>query len=532
MPHLRQRQPVLACLYALGLLWALSGGYSTAQTEEVTVANCTQRTLDFLPFEYALAGLSADRIADLDAFLATAAIPDIQAAMAEQRFGAEDLVLYYVGRIQRYDAGQLNAILELNPDALGIARALDAERAAGAVRGPLHGIPVLLKDNIATGDGLHTSAAAAVMRDAYADRDAFIVSQLRAAGAVILGKANMTEWAGIMGPSFPPGFSVLGGQSRNPYGAGFSTGGSSAGSAVAVAANLVTVAIGTETQGSISSPASSNSLVGLKPSLGLVSRDHIIPITAYQDTAGPLARSVTDMAILLTALAVADSADPAALDAAPLAGRDFTAYLDPDGLRGLRVGLVRMTINDEENVLLDRAVTTLRDAGADVIPLALPQPELNVTPVLLHGMRSDLHAYLEATNAPVKTLAEIVAYNEQDPQHCAPQGQAHLIDALALPQTNDDIAALAAANRDHAAAAIHDALMSDDLDVLLTVANRFAGVYAPAGFPALIVPAGYTQDGQPFGLTFVGDFLSEPTLIAAAYAFEQEAQARVNPVLD
>lgn len=504
----------------------------TAQTQEVTMSNCTARTLDFLPFEYALAGLSTERSAELGAFLVTAAIPDIQAAMAEGRLTAEELALFYLRRIQQVDVGQLNAILELNPDVLAIARTLDDERAAGLVRGPLHGIPVLLKDNVATGDGMHTSAGAAILRDAYANRDAFIVSQLRVAGAVLLGKANMSEWAGIMSSEFPPGFSVLGGQTRNPYGTDFSPGGSSSGSAVAVAAHLVTVAIGTETQGSISSPASSNSVVGLKPSLGLVSRDHIIPITAYQDTAGPLARSVTDLAILLNVLAVHDPEDAASEEAAALAGYDFTTSLDPDGLRGLRIGVVTATaVGDEEQRLLNQAVETLRDAGAETIEINPPAPEVDVMPVLLYGMRSDLHAYLEASGAPVGTLAEIVAYNEQSPEQCAPHGQGYLTDALALTLTPEEVAEKASTNEANTAAVIREAIEQDDLDLLLTVASRYARVYAPAGFPALIVPAGYQDSGQPFGITFVGTALSEPTLIAAAYAFEHAAAPRQNPPL-
>ncbi|MCB0801417.1 MAG: hypothetical protein KDB91_13015, partial [Bacteroidales bacterium] len=251
-------------------------------------------TRDFAPFQAALDAYTPAQAAALDALIRGKTIPELQALMDSGDLTATDLVVYYLDRIRRYDVDKLNAVLELNPAALEIAQALDAERTAGAVRGPMHGIPVLLKDNIATGDAMHTAAGAAVMLDWEPDRDAFLVAQLRAAGAVILGKANLSEWANWMGGCVPNGFSANGGQTRNPYGP-YETYGSSSGSAVAVAADLATVSVGTETQGSIIMPAGINAVVGLKTSLGLVSRDHIIPLLPAQDVPGPMGRTVTDV---------------------------------------------------------------------------------------------------------------------------------------------------------------------------------------------------------------------------------------------
>ncbi|MEZ4769585.1 MAG: amidase family protein [Caldilineales bacterium] len=298
----------------------------------------TKRARDLDPFSDALAGLTTQRRAELDALLADATVLDMQDAMAGGRLTSEELVTWYIDRIQRYDIDTLNSVMELNPQALEIAHQLDAERAAGTVRGDMHGIPVLLKDNIATGDGMHTTAGAYALKDWQPDRDAFLVQQLRDAGAVILGKTNLSEWANWMDPCMPDGFSVLGGQTRNPYGP-FTTYGSSSGSAVAAAANLAAVTVGTETQGSIIMPAQINSVVAIKTSMGLVSRDYVVPLLEWQDVPGPMGRTVTDVAVLLTAMAGVDERDPVTQDASELSGVDFTQFLAPeaaDGLRGHR----------------------------------------------------------------------------------------------------------------------------------------------------------------------------------------------------
>ena len=298
-----------------------------------------KRPLDLTAFAAALDGWTPDQAAALDELLAGQGIPAIQQLMDAGQLSAVDLVTYYVDRIKRYDVNKLNSVMELNPEALAIAAQLDAERAAGAVRGPLHGIPVLLKDNIATGDQLHTTAGAYALKDWRADRDAFLVQQLRSAGAIILGKANLSEWAGYLDPCTPNGFTALGGQTRNPYGP-YDTLGSSSGSAASAAAKLATVTVGTETAGSLVQPARYNGVVGMRPSQGLISRDHVIPLGPDLDTPGPMGRSVTDVALLLTAMAGMDANDPKTADAAALAGTDFTQYLSLDEARKLRVGVI------------------------------------------------------------------------------------------------------------------------------------------------------------------------------------------------
>ncbi|PSN76042.1 hypothetical protein C8B47_29415, partial [filamentous cyanobacterium CCP4] len=300
----------------------------------------SKRLRNFSPFESALASFSAARRSDLDALVLEATIPQLQQLMTSGDLTSEELVTYYLDRIQRYDVNQLNSVMELNPDALTIARNLDAERAEGNLWGPMHGIPVLVKDNITTGDQMHTTAGAYALKDWRGDRDAQLVKNLRNAGAVILGKANLSEWANYVDPAMPSGFSALGGQTRHPYGP-FDPLGSSSGSAVSVAANFTAVSVGSETEGSIVRPAATNNIVGLKPTHGLVSGDYVIPLVDWMDVPGPMGRTVTDVATLLGALTHTDegaeeSPDP---DVAELQSKDFTRFLDLDRARQRRVGV-------------------------------------------------------------------------------------------------------------------------------------------------------------------------------------------------
>ena len=413
----------------------------------------SKRIRDFSPFEDVLAAFSPAHAQVLDGLLTGKAIPDIQQLMAAGELTATELTLYYVDRIRRYDVDQLNAIMELNPDALTIARTLDSERDSDAVRGPMHGIPVLIKDNIATGDLMHTTAGAYALRDWRASRDAFLVKQLRAAGAVILGKANLSEWANWMDPSMPSGFSTLGGQTRNPYGP-FDPLGSSSGSAVGVAACFAVAAVGTETSGSIISPARANSLVGIKTSRGLVSRDHILPLVDWMDVPGPIARTVTDAAIMLTAMAGVDEHDSATEEAASLAGADFTRFLNRDMASGLRVGLI---VFDEEarrqeidgmrakkpalsqaeinayateltnmNVFVRAQAVTLAALGIHAVEIdASRLPDLpDIKPLFEYGLQNTFDHFMDALgdDAPVKSLAAVVAINAEDPANRSPYG--------------------------------------------------------------------------------------------------------------
>ncbi|HWQ13688.1 MAG TPA: amidase family protein, partial [Roseiflexaceae bacterium] len=365
------------------------------------------RVLDFAPLEAALAQLPDARLAELECALRGATIPDMQRLMAEGALTAAELTLYYLARIRRHDVGRLRSVVEVNPEAPAIAAALDEERRVGRVRGPLHGIPLLLKDNIATGDRLHTTAGAAALLEAHADRDATVAARLRAAGAVILGKTNMSEWANFMTRRSSNGFSAVGGQTRNPHGR-FDVGGSSSGSGAAVAARLAAAAVGTETYGSIISPAGQCGLVGHKPTHGLVSRDRIIPITDATDTAGPIARSVVDAAILLRALAGEDANDPATLGVqARLDGPDAPGA-GADGLRGARIAWLQHDARRAGDAEVRRAtLDALRAAGATVVEAPFAPPKVAFEPIMLHGFKHGVNAYLEATGAPVHSLAEV-----------------------------------------------------------------------------------------------------------------------------
>ena len=530
-------------------------------------ATNARRPLDLAPLAGALAGLTAARRLVLDGFLLEASLTGIQTALADGRTTSAELVAYYCDRIARYDAGGLNAVLALNPQAAPTAAALDAERATAGPRGLLHGIPVLLKDNIATGDGLPTTAGAAALRDWRPQRDAFLVARLREAGAIILGKTNLTEWANYTDPCLPNGYSAVGGQTHSPYGP-FDPSGSSTGSAVAVAANLAPLSVGSETQGSIIWPARDHSLVGLKPSVGLVSRGGVVPLVGWMDTPGPFGRSVADVAVFLTALAAPgpegiDADDPATADAAPLAGRDFTRYLSPEMARRVRVGVVAVTKSNvaaalaqreraagrgltaaEEAEVRDALVETaegeriaaaLRGQGVEVVvipyevSLRLAAPELGG--VLEFAFRDSLDRFLSgwAAGAPVRSLAEVAAVYAADPANRAPYGFRSVAASATTTITAADYAARVEANRAGAQAAIHGLLRQHGVDVL---AGEVGQSYAAAGFPALAMPDGLGPTGKPVGVVFIGDYLSEPQLLAVGAAYERARAGRVVPDLD
>ena len=486
-----------------------------------------------------------------------ASIADLQKAMTSGRMTSKRITQLYLARIKAIDkAGpKLNAVIELNPDALSIAEALDAERKANGVRGPLHGIPILLKDNIATADRMQTTAGSIALVGAKPPRDSFVVSKLREAGAVIMGKTNLSEWANIRSTRSTSGWSSRGGLTRNPYALDRNTSGSSSGSAVAVAASLAAAAVGTETDGSITSPAAVNGLVGIKPTLGLVSRSGIIPIAHSQDTAGPMARSVADAAALLTAMAGTDLRDDATPDASPKAS-DYTKHLDANALKGARLGVVRSQFggrNDLVSVEVEKALKVLEAQGAVLIDV----PELpnagkygaTELEVLLTELKADMEAYLKewAPDAEVRTLADIVAFNEAHKDKVMPYfGQEHFINAQKKGglDSKEYLEALAANHRLSRSEGIDKVLGDNKLDALIAPTTgpawitdfikgdasggSFSSPAAVAGYPHVTVPAGFVQ-GLPCGLSFVGTAWSEPRLIALAYAFEQASNARKPP---
>ncbi len=510
---------------------------------------------DFTPFVAVLAAYTPEQAAARKTLVSGKTIPELQTLMDSGELTSVDLVVYYLERIQRYDVDKLNAVLELNPEVLEIAQALDAERAAGSVRGAMHGIPVLLKDNIATGDQMHTAAGAAALFDWDPARDAFLVSQLREAGAVVLGKANLSEWANYMDPCMPNGFSTNGGQTQNPYGP-FETYGSSSGSAVSVAADLTTVSVGTETQGSLIKPAEINSVVGLKPSMGMVSRDYVIPLLPQQDVPGPMGRTVTDVAILLSAMTGVDANDFTTSNNT-LAGTDFTQFLNAESLADVQVGLpvwndqafeeyfAGLDITDEEeqnnfrelfaeqNVSIRAQGDILSAAGVTVVEFPItkiPRGGTDIKTRLEYGYKKAINAFLAdlGADAPVGSLEEIIAFNAEDAASRAPYGQGYLEGSQATAVTAEEFARLSQQDNGLARNALDLIFKNYNVDVILSSVEQ---LYAQAGYPALTIPSGYAEDGTPEGVVFVGGFLSEPQLLAVGYAYEQAANARVAPDL-
>lgn len=508
---------------------------------------------DFSPFSQELDAYTAETRTAREELVHGKTIPQLQTLMDSGELNSLQLVVHYLDRIQRYDVDKLNSVLELNPEALEIAQVLDEERAMGNLRGPMHGIPVLLKDNIATGDDLHTSAGSAAMFGWDPDRDAFLVAQLRAAGAIILGKANLSEWANYMDPCMPNGFSTNGGQTRNPYGP-FDTLGSSSGSAVSVAADLVTVSVGSETQGSIIMPAKFNSAVALKTSRGLVSGDYIIPLLPWQDVAGPMGRTVMDVATLLGAMTGVDANDPNTQASVNLTTVDFTQSLQATS--GLRVGIVtdteesvrgiyealNISLTEEEfatvfepyvesNAEARATGEILSAAGMTVveIPSDLLPGRLDVGPALEYGFREALNEFLSANGGPFASLSEIVDYNLEDPANRAPYSQGYLENSVNPSLTSAEYNSIRESNQAQARDAIDKLFMDQNIDVIV---SELSQLYAPAGYPALTVPSGYDETGHPLSVVFVGGFMSEPQLLSVGYAYEQATQAYTAPDLE
>lgn len=484
-------------------------------------------------------------------------IDGLQSAMTDGRATARAITQAYLDRIERLDrkGPTLRSVLETNPDALAIADALDAERKAKGPRGPLHGVPILLKDNVDTHDRLTTTAGSLALEGSIPPRDSFVAERLRAAGAVLLGKANMSEWANIRSNKSSSGWSARGGQCRNPYVLDRNPCGSSSGSGAAVAASLCAAAIGSETDGSIVCPANANGLVGIKPTLGLVSRAGIIPIAHSQDTAGPMARTVRDAAILLGALTGVDPRDAAT---APSKGRlapDYTRFLDPEGLKGARIGVARKLsgFNRDADRLLEEAVTAMRKAGAVIVdPADIPHlGEYDATElqVLLYELKADLNAYLAGLGpgARVKTLADVIAFNEKNREREMPCfGQELFVQAEAKGPLTDKayVDALAKNRRLSREEGLDAVLKQHKLDAIVAptggpawltdcaTGDHFSGgsstAAAVAGYPNVNVPCGHSF-GLPVGISFMGAAWSEPTLIRIAYAYEQATKHRQPP---
>ncbi|MFY7839469.1 MAG: amidase [Lacibacter sp.] len=481
-------------------------------------------------------------------------IDELQEKMKAGEYTSEKITQLYLDRITAIDKNgyKLNSVIELNPDALAIAKQMDDERKAGKLRGPMHGIPVLIKDNIDTADKMMTTAGSLALMDHIAKTDAFIVTKLRNAGAVLLGKTNLSEWANFRSSHSCSGWSSRGGQTKMPYILDHNPCGSSSGSGVAVSANLCAVAIGTETDGSITCPASVNGTVGMKPTVGLLSRSGIIPISATQDTAGPLARTVKDAAILLGSVTGIDAQDAVTKESEGKTVTDYTAFCKTDGLKGKRLGVEKKKYDNQFlNRLLEKAIADLKLQGAEVVELeyldklnALGDAEFDV---LKFEFKDGLNKYLSASNAKLKTIDEVIAFNKANEDKAMPTFKQETMIASAEKEGLNSKAYKEAYAKSHLGSKkmIDDVLQQNKLDALIGLTmgpscsidviygDRWGNVFltgpaAMSGYPHISVPCGLVYD-LPVGLSFFSTAYKEGELIGMAYAYEQATKHRVKP---
>jgi amidase len=482
-------------------------------------------------------------------------IDALQKKMQAKEYTSQDITQLYLKRINEIDKNgpKLNAVIHLNENAMAIAKAMDDERANGKIRGPLHGIPVLLKDNINTQDNIPTTAGSLALADNFVKKDAFIIAQLRAAGAVILGKTNLSEWANFRSTRACSGWSSKGGQTKCPYILDRNPSGSSAGTGSAVSANLCAIGIGTETDGSVVSPSSVNGIVGIKPTIGLLSRSGIIPISKTQDTAGPMARTVRDAAILLGILAGVDPDDIYTLNSKGKTATDYTKFLKIDGLQGKRLGIEKtaLTGNPDMEILLQEAIKTLKNKGATVVEIELDKElkglgdaEFNV---LLYEFKDGLNKYLSNASSKTKSLADVITFNKNNAPKAMPFFKQEILEqaqakgGLSNKEYIDAVTKTVNVTRN----AIDTILKQNQLDAIIGPTNGFActidlvnGDYdngfgfstpaAMAGYPHITVPMGAAH-GLPMGLSFFSTAYQEGGIISLAYSFEQAARGRVVP---
>jgi len=482
------------------------------------------------PFDANLAAFSDARYKELFPMIFDQNIPSLQKMIQNGQFSYEELVLFYLFRIEKYDRENdlsLNSVISLNPNILKEARQRDNALNSGGKKHPIFGIPVLLKDNIDT-NNMPTTAGSIALQNNQTD-DAFIVEKLKENGALILGKANLSEWAYFFCEGCPSGYSAIGGQTLNPYGRKIlDTGGSSSGSAVAVAANFVTAAIGTETSGSILSPSSQNSTVGLKPTIGILSRGGIVPISSTLDTPGPITKTVIDNAILFSAMTGKDLKDPASA-ANNNNTKDFYSSLGDASLKGKRFGVIKKLMKDP---LYVAALKDLKSAGAVIIEFEAEDIQLpNFTRLLNLDMKKDLSEYFKNYGGDVgfKSVGDIVVYNNQDSISRAPYGQKLFYGILTDSATDEEFMAIKDTLSKNGKQFFKVPMKEHDLDGILSINNYHAGFAAVAKYPALTVPMGYAETNAPEGLTFIAKPNNEAELFAWAFAYEKATQKRKSP---
>ena len=506
-----------------------------------------------LPLTQCRESRGSESLKDTDFELSELTVSQLQAKMKSGDLTSRSVTQSYLDQIARIDKDgpTLNAVIEINPDALSIADTLDEERKKGKVRGPLHGIPVLIKDNINTADQMQTTAGAIALEGNIAQSDAFVVKQLRNAGAVILGKTNLSEWANFRSTRSSSGWSSRGGQTLNPYILDRSPCGSSSGSGVAVAANLCAVAVGTETNGSIACPASMNSVVGIKPTVGLVSRSGIIPISKTQDTAGPFGRTVADAAALLSAITGRDPEDEATSSAPDKTPTDYTAYLDPNGLKGKRIGVEKDFLKEHErvDVLFKNAIDQMKKLGATIVEVDYMKTqdlEGAESTLLQYEFKDGVNTYLSKSNAKVKSLDEVIAFNKNNEDKVMPVFKQELLEISTAKGTLDDKDYKEALRKIlNVRKLLAAEFEKNKLDALCGPATGPAwcidpvngdfwtgyGSYGPAavsGFPSITVPMGDLNE-IPIGISFLGKAYDEQGLISIAYAYEQASKNRKAP---
>jgi len=481
-------------------------------------------------------------------------ISSLRKKLDSGKYSSQQLVELYLKQIENIDKNgpKLNAIIEINPDGVSIAKQMDNERKDGKTRGPLHGIPVVIKDNIDTADRMQTTAGSLAMVGNFASNDAFIVKKLREAGAIIIGKTNLSEWANFRSTQSSSGWSSRGGQTKNPYFLDHNPCGSSAGSGVAVAANLCAVAVGTETDGSVVCPASVNGVVGIKPTVGLVSRSGIIPISKTQDTAGPMARTVTDAAILLGVLSGIDDTDSITNESKGKSFSDYTQFLNSNALKGKRIGIEKKQQGNNQfiNTLLENAINLLKQKGATIIEIeyvdkinAFSEAEFEV---MQYEFKDGLNQYLSTANAKINSLKEVIDFNKVNEDKAMPYFKQEILESSNLKSGLEEKKYTDALNKSHNGSkkildsvfyenkldAICGITMGPACSIDLIYGDRWGySLTMPAaasGYPHITVPGGKVYD-LPVGLSFFGTAYSEPKLIGIAYAYEQASKNRVKP---
>lgn len=485
-----------------------------------------KRELDFSSYDTAIENTNEKRFLELESYIVEKDIATIKKHLASGDISCEEIVLFYVNRIKEHDKNY-SAVIQLNPNALEYARKIDEKIANASDLNELDGVVVLIKDNVSSKD-MNTASGAYALKDLTTTRDSFIVDKLLQKGAIILGKANLSEWSNFMSSPSSSGFSVLGGQTKNAYGK-HDVGGSSAGSSVATSLNYSTVTIGSETAGSLIYPAGQNSVVALKPTMGLLSRDLIVPISEAQDTAGVISKSVSDLRDVFKVMIEKDKNDTATSIVDSFDKESLEVELNLSYLNGKRFGYIKSGRPE-----LMQIVEEFKALGAEIIEVEFDESanKIDMMNVLSYGIKNDVNAFLsnEAVNSDMKSLSQIVDYNNKDKSRM-PFGQAYLQGGLDLELTKEAYEEIVKNNRKNTRSAIDKVIVENEIEAIISISNELSAIYATAGYPAITVPSGYRDSGEPFGVTIVGGENTDGKLIEIGYAYEINTKHRKIPVI-